>query len=232
MDGSAGETTLLRWLQSFRLQTMVEGIRQQTDKQTRDALKATLPAITPGGTFSHRNEDGLIQHSNFICLDIDLKGNERIRNYAELKYQIVKIIQVAYCGLSVSGHGYFVLIPIAYPDKHLQHFYALQMAFKNFGIKIDDKCKDISRLRGFSFDDNAYFNHTAIPFKGLFTPFQNVQRISSYRPTGDNAILVESVLDQIEQTKSDITEDYNYWFSIGCNFAATFGESGRDYFTE
>jgi hypothetical protein len=28
----------------------------------------------------------------------------------------------------------------------------------------------------------------------------------------------------------DITDGYNHWFAIACNFAATFGEQGRDFF--
>lgn len=227
-----GEITLLKWLQSSKLKGKVDAIRITKDKKTRNTIKATLPAITPSGTFSYRNEISLVRYSGFVCLDIDLEGNERISNYAALKNEMAKIKQVAYCGLSVSGQGYFLLIPLAYPEKHLQHFYALQLIFQKFGIKIDDKCKDVSRLRGYSYDPDAYFNHFAIPFKALYTPtVKTSQRtIGLSKPTGDNAELVETLLIKIEHANVDITADYNYWFSIGCNFAATFGECGREYF--
>ena len=37
--------------------------------------------------------------------------------------------------------------------------------FKKFGINIDKSCKDICRLRGYSIDIDAYFNHNASVFK-------------------------------------------------------------------
>ena len=39
---------------------------------------------------------------------------------------------MAYCGLSVSGKGFWGLIPIANPDKHRLHFTALKEAFGIF----------------------------------------------------------------------------------------------------
>lgn len=41
---------------------------------------------------------------------------------------------VDYCGLSVSGKGYSVVIPIAYPAHHIQHFKELAKMFSTFGI--------------------------------------------------------------------------------------------------
>jgi hypothetical protein len=235
----AGETTLLRWLTGFKLKDKVLAIRNAPDKATADAMKAQLPAITPSGTFSKRRDDGLLAHSGFICIDIDLKGNEQIRNYAQLKEQLSRIKQVAYCGLSVSGNGYFALIPIAYPEKHLQHFLALEAVFAKIGIRLDEKCKNLSRLRGYSWDADPYINHQATPFTGLLEKHQLPSKpILHARPSyqamppmgNTDAERVEALLQTIEAKNLDLTEDYNYWFAIACNFAATFGESGRQYF--
>ena len=234
----AGQTSLLNWLKSSKLKDQVQQIRHAPDKATADKLKALLPAITPSGTFSRRSDKDLIAHSGFICLDIDLKGNEKIRNYHQLKAQLSNIRQVAYCGLSVSGNGYFALIPIAYPEKHLQHFLALEAAFAKIGIRLDEKCKNLSRLRGYSYDPDAYFNHHAEPFTGLFEfPNRpkpaNFQR-PSFQPASNiqysDAERVEGLLQKIESGKVDLTNGYNLWFAIACNFAATFGEQGRDFF--
>jgi len=175
----AGEITLLRWLQSDKLRSKVEAIRQIADKNERDRLKASLPAITASGTFSRRSNSALLKHSGFICLDIDLKENSHILNYNDLKAQMANIIQVAYCGLSVSGTGFFVLIPIAYTEKHLHHFFALQKLFASFGINIDNSCKDLSRLRGYSWNESAYFNHNAKPFECLFEPLKNMPQVKT-----------------------------------------------------
>lgn len=235
----AGETTLLRWLTGSKLKEQVQQIRNAPDKPTADAMKAKLPAITPSGTFTTRQDKALITHSGFICLDIDLKGNEKIRNYHQLKAQLSNIRQVAYCGLSVSGNGYFALIPIAYPEKHLQHFLALEAAFLKMGIRLDEKCKNLSRLRGYSWDPDAFFNHQAEPFTVLLEPATRQPKPvlfqkSSFQPSetyfGSDADRVEALLQKIESGKVDITEDYNNWFAIACNFAATFGEQGRNFF--
>ena len=158
---------LLTWLKSEKYRDQVLKIRSLSNKQERDQVKATLPAITPSGEFSRRNIAGLIKHSGFICLDIDQYGNEHLGNFTDLKIQLSKFLNVAYCGLSVSGTGYFVLIPIANPERHREHFEALEQDFSRFGIKIDSACKDVARLRGYSYDKAPFFRHTALPYTKL-----------------------------------------------------------------
>lgn len=218
--------SLLQWLTTTKYKDAVKAIRNEPDKATRDSMKATLPAITPSGIFSKRNRESIVQHSGFIAIDIDHKENTHIGNYAQLKKQICKISNVAYCGLSVSGTGYFALIPIAYPDKHLEHFFALERSFKKLGIVIDPACKNVDRLRGYSFDSEPYFNHHATTFTATHTEPRPVR--INYKPTGDNdSAKVESCLNQLT---TDITADYQTWFEIGCALANAFGESGRQYF--
>ncbi|GAB2564331.1 BT4734/BF3469 family protein [Spirosoma areae] len=161
---------LLTWLTSSQYQKQVEIIQESANKKERDRMKSNLPAITPSGLFTRREEAALIQHSGLVCLDIDPKGNEGITNYADLKRQLCRLPNVAYCGRSVSGTGYFVLIPIAYPAQHGLQFRALREIFqKKYGVRIDDT-PDVSRLRGYSFDADSYFNHCATPFRGVYSP--------------------------------------------------------------
>lgn len=164
------EVNLLAWLKSGKYKEKVECIRAITDKAERDAIKATLPAITPSGVFTYRSAKNLVKHSGFIQIDIDLKGNESIKNFIEMKEQISRIKNVAYCGLSVSGTGFWGLIPIAFPDKHDLHLKALQEDFTRFGIAIDPAPKSIASLRGYSYDPAAYFNHSATIFEKFYMP--------------------------------------------------------------
>ncbi|MBK8878761.1 MAG: hypothetical protein IPN74_09510 [Haliscomenobacter sp.] len=93
---------------------------------------------------------------------MDAKDNaERLTNYAELKSELAKIEYVAYVGQSVSGTGYWVLIPIKDPTRHKQHFQALEIAFGNAGLIIDAACSDVTRLRFWSYDPDPYMNHWA-----------------------------------------------------------------------
>jgi len=157
--------TIRQFLTSTKYRAEVERIRATEDKAERDKLKSTLPAITPSGVFSYRAADCLIEHSGLICLDIDHKGNEEIGNFFELNEQLVKSPSVAFCIKSVSGKGYAVGIPIAYPEKHGQHFDALKrILWQSFGIVVDKACRDVSRLRGYSFDEDVYLNDKAKVF--------------------------------------------------------------------
>ncbi|NEM98208.1 BT4734/BF3469 family protein [Pontibacter burrus] len=198
----------------------------------RKELKALLPAITPSGIFSYRSEKDLILHSGFIQFDIDFKDNQHITNYSDLKHQICNIPNVAYCGLSVSGKGYWGLIPIAYPDKHKQHFAYLQKAFAVIGVILDPAPKNVASLRGYSCDSEAYFNHLAKPLYQYETATP-VYRQQASQTTGatDERVKVEACLSEIAKQGIDITSSYlNDWLPIGSNFASTFGESGRVYF--
>jgi len=217
---------LLTWLTSDKYSAKVEEIRQEPDKDRRNEMKAELPAITPSGLFTQRNSRCLTQHSGFIQFDIDLKENQGIANYSELKTQVSKIREVAYCGLSVSGTGIWGLVPIADPAKHRQHYAAMEKAFSKLGITIDAKCKDVTRLRGYSYDANAYFNHNAKTFTAILEPPK--PKPVKYKATGtDDRAKVEQAINRLT---IDVTGDYQSWFKIGCSLANAFGEDGRGYY--
>jgi hypothetical protein len=159
---------LLQWLTSPKYADKVIVIRNIEDKDHRDRIKATLPAITPSGLFSYRAKKNLIRHSGFIQIDIDQKGNEDIGNYSDLKNEICKISNIAYCGLSVSGKGFWGLIPIEQPEKHYQYFKLIESWFKAKGLVIDKAPKSVSSLRGYAYDPDGYFNHAAKPLKRFY----------------------------------------------------------------
>jgi hypothetical protein len=227
------DINLLVWLNSKKYALEVEQIRNTTDKKIRDKLKSKLPAITPSGLFSKRNSNSLIKHSGFIQIDIDFKDNIHITNYSNLKKQIRNIREIAYCGLSVSGKGYWGLIPISEPRKHKQHFEALFLKFKSLGVIIDKSCKDISRLRGYSFDNDAYFNHSATKFNLVLKKENNRIKPNNYFKTNNSESTrnsVEKNINALQEKRIDIAIDYETWFSIGCSIANEFGEYGRNYF--
>lgn len=222
---------LLTWLHSAKYAKQVEAIRAAGTKEERDKLKATLPAITPSGVFTRREEAGLIRHSGLIQVDIDFKDNVHVGNYVELKAQLAKLQNMAYLGLSVSGTGFWGLIPILYPEKHKQHFLALKSAFLKMGIRIDEKPGNVASLRGYSWDETAYFNHSAKPFVLLEEPQPEQCRYNaSPRVQGNEADKVEAVIQQAEAGRVDITRGVTNWFKIGLGLAKEFGEAGRGYF--
>ena len=147
----------------------IERIRTTSDPDELTSLKKQIPAFSPSGLFAHRSKGGLIAHTGLIALDIDAKGNaDELRNYGDLKSELAKIPFVAYAGQSVSGTGYWALIPIKDPARHKQHFQALEIAFGNAGLIIDPACSDVTRLRFWSYDPDPYINHFATTWQSEY----------------------------------------------------------------
>ncbi|MVM31177.1 hypothetical protein GO755_14135 [Spirosoma sp. HMF4905] len=231
--GNPKPVNLYLWLINAKYRDRVLTIRAESDKLKRDALKATLPAITPSGVFTYRQASSLVPsgHSGFIQFDIDFKDNPHIRNYANLKAQLAKLPFVAYCGLSVSGTGYWGLVPIAHPERHGQHFDALFRVFAHYKIRLDDKPRNVASLRGYSYDPDGYFAEKVM----LFELYDEPQPVATreFAPTADadtERQRVEVCIGEISKRNIDITSGYNNWYAIGCDIASTFGENGRDYF--
>lgn len=221
--------TLLNWLTSKKYAEKVDSIRATSEKSIRDELKATLPAITPHGSFAYRSNKNLLQHSGFMQFDIDFKDNAHITNYRDLKMELCKLVNVAYCGLSVSGTGFWGLIPIVYPDKHRQHFDYIYDAFKAMGIVIDKKPRNVAALRGYSYDADGYFNHYAKRLEQYLIPPPPKQ--VNYNSSGNSTqSQVEALITIINSKTIDIAPNYDEWLSIGFSLANEFGERGRQYY--
>lgn len=192
--GKATDCNLLDYLNDFSLKEKILNIRSKPTKDERDALKEYLPGITPSARCSPtRSLENVKAHTGLMNFDIDKIPPgimEDVRNI------IVKSPFVAYCGLSVSGTGYWGLIPISNKAKHLQHFGAMRIYFKEMGIDIADpennrlwgfdvSVKDISRFRYQSFDDRAYFNHEAQTFNLLYEPPKLVKKPYEHKANVD-----------------------------------------------
>lgn len=226
------DISMISWLNSSKYAKEIQQLRSVEDKAKRDIIKSKLLAVTPSGSFSYRANNCLIRHSGLIQFDIDFKDNEHIDNYYDLKDQLSRIKNITYCGLSASGRGFWGLIPIAYPEKHKEHFDALQQDFASYGVVIDDKPKNVASLRGYSWDPDPYFNYQAKVYKKLLLPKKVEKRnfvVESSFPDQTRG-KVEKLISEIILSGIDITGAYQTWFEIGCSIANEFGEDGREYF--
>ena len=156
--------TMLSFLRSEKYAKRVDQIRAIENKEYRNELKATLPACTPSGTFTYRSAKNLVRHSGLLQVDIDRGENEELLQSVDLREALADLPYIAYCGLSVSGRGYWALVPLAYPEKHTQQFAAIEREFAGYGITLDTKPKNVASLRGYSYDRDAYYNHEATPY--------------------------------------------------------------------
>lgn len=222
---------LFEWLKSDKHKSLVEKIRNEANLHKQSLMKQQLPCITPSGVFIKRAANGLEKHSGFICIDIDKKDNLNVDNFADLKKLIKQLDCVAYCSLSASGEGYFVLISISKPEKHKEHFESLKLDFKVCGVEVDALCSDVCRLRFASCDEAPYINLNAKPYNKIVpTKAFTVKKINSISDKNKARCDVETLIEDIELHGIDITGKYKDWFAIECSIASHFGESGREYF--
>jgi hypothetical protein len=173
----------------------------EINKAERDKIKATLPAVTCSGTFTKRNVSNLIQHSSFICLDFDAGKNPDVDNWQGARDYTMNCENVYFSALSASGQGVFCLVPIAYPHLHSEQAKQLLIDFaKATGLKPDISCKDVSRLRGISWDPDAKYNKDAIKYYGVYRePEHKKQR--QYRAGTRNDSPLEIALRMIREAE-------------------------------
>lgn len=141
-------------------------------------LKKSLPAgIISGVAVNGIGEQDIIERNNVIAVDIDATDNPALYDWDSVKRVIGKSPFVAYAGLSVSGLGIFVLIPVEDSTKHKQHFDAIKDDFANtifniiqgedtevttlHGIRLDPAPCNIASKRFVSYDSQPYWNTEA-----------------------------------------------------------------------
>lgn len=208
---------------------VIKELRATNDPEQRKRIKLSLPQATISGVFAPtRSAGNLVRHSGLICVDVDRKDNLHIGNFDSLGEDVFsRLEQVAFASHSVSGNGYFLIVPLKYPHLHKQQFDSLVRVFKDMGINIDRACGDVSRLRCQSYDPKQYINLRAIPFAGVYRPPKPVYTpIFSERDADDKVALL---CQEIAHCCIDLTANYDDWTKLGMALASL-GESGRQWY--
>ena len=161
-------------------------------------LKKYLPAgIISGVAVDGIGENNIVARSAVIAIDIDAKDNPALYDWEAVKDAVSKSPFVAYAGLSVSGLGIFVLIPIADPMKHKEHFDAIVDDFNKatfsikqrgdseptllHGLKLDQAPSNVASKRFVSYDPYPYYNTEAQVYTKTIEPIKlYVRRYTSY----------------------------------------------------
>lgn len=230
-------------------------ILAEMGKPTYKAFKSTLPVYTPSGIFSYRNMEGLIQHSGYICIDVDCES----RDEAELaKLVLSDNAHTAYCGLSLSQKGCFSLISIKHPCLHVNHWLSLQddlndclRSVRTDGsepLTIDAACKDISRARVISYDENPYLSYDTIPYEGLSAEIRDIKKPTpdgklepvTYGNDGRIGLSYDKedvtkrkaivVIQDILASGVNVTAEYNDWLKLAFACVSIWGAAGENVF--
>jgi predicted P-loop ATPase len=195
-------------------------------KQQKRKYKAdNIPAVTISGTFEGGHSfTNLQDHSGLIAMDFDDLDNLQ---QAFNKLKADKYTRALF--RSVSGSGLCAVVRIT-PSKHSQSFEGLDRYYtKQYGLVVDQACKDINRLRFISYDEDLFYNSSSEIFKDY--PKKKKGRKNkpqNYTFTDHNDF--EYVLGQIQDGHVDLTKNYDEWVNIAFAIQSKYGAAGEQYF--
>jgi hypothetical protein len=208
----------------------IEAIRDEQDDTKRDALKINTPAITLSGIFKERHAlSDFMNHSGLIQVDFD-----KVSSPLEVKTRLCKDPFTFGCFISPSGTGVKAIVKIA-PDRGLHENSFASLAryyYDTYGLEMDRKCRDLSRLCFLSYDPDLYVNEKARLFVSTHGPDSSKPKSStgtvnqSFNLSDD----VEKVITRIEASKTDITIGYDNWLKLGFALADGLGINGLPFF--
>ena len=229
-DTTGYRSTLFEFLNNVDYDAINE-LRSCSDPIRRKQIKLSLPQATISGVFAPtRSAENLVKHSGLICVDIDRKDNLHISNFDNLIEDVLRHIkEVMYASRSVSGNGYFLIIPLKYPKRHKAQFEQLVSEFCTMGINIDRACGDVCRLRCQSYDFQQYINLDAAPFVGVHNEPRPIRPRFDYAYCEGDEEKVARLCREIMHRHIDLTASYDDWMKIGAALS-NLGERGRQWF--
>lgn len=151
----------------------VIAIRSTLDPAAVDQLKKSLPSICFSGKFSERFDNKLIEHSGYICCDLDDVPSDELE---DMKVKIAELSYVYAVWISPRGNGLKFLVRIASPEKHREHFAALTSYFQDISGKWDSSSINESRVCFESWDEDIIIKDNVQPFKEVVVHKEEMKR--------------------------------------------------------
>lgn len=196
---------------------LVLAIREEPVKEKRKPLKEKIPAVTISGVFHKRNEQKLISHSGFICIDID--------DYTD-KSGIINDKYTYACFDSVSGTGFAVIVK-ANPAKHKDSFRWIEKYyFETYGIVIDPAPSNVASLRYVTYDPNIEINEKSKIALVLSLPKKTAPSLPVILTNDQVGMYVKEIVSRGVL----LAYDYDGYITLAFSLANGFGESGRNWF--
>ncbi len=222
-------------------------LRQITDVQLQKEYKmSNLFGVTISALFGEsRTTNNIIKQNNLMCIDVDEEDNKVLFAKYDIEYIKQKIFELdfVYCVcLSCRGKGFYFIVPI--PDsKDISAYYtSMYYKLKKYGVNIDKHCKDVTRIRFVSYDENIMIKQDC-EIK-VFDEISEEQinekraeliktqrRMSKIRYNSHNEQLnkLGHVIDFLISKGFDTGEHWAEWATVG-KYLKTFGEDGRMMF--
>jgi hypothetical protein len=166
-------TAALSRIREGKSREKILAIRSTADPSAVDQLKKSLPSICFSGTFSERFDNKLIEHSGYICCDLDDIPHDELQ---DIKQKVAQLSYVYAVWISPRGNGLKFLVRIAKPEKHREHFAALTQYFQDISGKWDGSSVNESRVCFESWDEDIIIKDDVKPFTEIYTTVKEVNR--------------------------------------------------------
>jgi putative DNA primase/helicase len=148
---------------------LVDAVRAACDVDDAERftrLKESLPGITPAGIFTRAANDGFVEASGLVQIDLD-----KLPDPVALREKLQADSYVACAFLSPSGRGvkaFVRCIPlVAHPRTYKQKAWAPVAAYvqRTYDVHVDEDGVSCKQLAFVSFDPDAYLNPNPIAFE-------------------------------------------------------------------
>lgn len=207
-------------------------LKSQGEENEYKELKRQLPSFTTCGTFTtERKADKVIHYNNMCTIDLD-----DLEDVEKAKADVTKLPFVLYAAKSVGGKGLFCLIRVDGDiSDYLKHWYALKDDFANIGYKVDESCKDVSRLRFVSHDENPYINYKATIYRRkkeiqIKTPSTHCQlNGNENKLTPKEQQVLNEIIADVQTNHLQLSQNHADTLYLASVISSIMGEDGRQY---
>lgn len=197
-------------------------------------LKRQLPSFTASATYRGERKAENLTNYNALCV-IDL---DNLADVEKAKEDVSKLPFVLYCAKSVGGKGLYCIVRLDGDiDDYKAHWYALKDDFEGIGYKVDISCKDISRLRFVSYDENPYINYKATIYTKkkeiqIFTPSTHCHLLNGNETKGltpQEQKILEDIITDVQTNHLQLSKNHADTLYVASVLSSIMGEDGRQY---
>ena len=215
--------------------------RQQKEYKMNNLVGVTISALLG----ENRTSNNVIQYNNVMCIDVDEEDNKVLFSKYDIEYIKKEIFELSfvYCVcLSCRGKGFYFIVPI--PDSNDIDIYYTSMYYKlkKYGINIDKHCKDITRIRFGSYDENILIKKDCeievfdeVSEEQINEKREELMRTKTRtlkikkRTHNEQIQYLQRTIDYLIRKGFDTGEHWSEWAVIG-GYLKTLGEDGRIMF--
>ena len=213
---------------TIKNKTIIEKLREinfQSEKLAKKFKNDNLISATISATFvKNRLLWDIKEYTGIIAIDIDKDKNQHL-DVEEAKKDILNRHPSAMLAMkSCRGEGIFVLIYYNKENNFRDTYNALYDDFFEMGYIIDGSCKDETRLRYISYDDNILIKNEVERYEK--TKHIEIERNSNYDPDGDEWIMTKDDVKDIiiavyalVKFRGYTADDYDAWLLEGFRLA-------------